>query len=128
MNPEVRTRWLAALRSGRYQQARGKLTRLERDALSGEVLVTHCCLGVLCAEAIAAGIDVTTYDRDGRREYGYEGNDNWLPLEVRRWADLDTGNPTVTFHYMITPLADLNDDRRLTFAQLADLIEADERL
>lgn len=39
MNPEVKERWVAALRSGKYRQTRGTLN--EGD-------VSFCCLGVLC--------------------------------------------------------------------------------
>lgn len=38
MTPELKTRWLAALRSGEYSQVRGTLKN--RDG--------YCCLGVLC--------------------------------------------------------------------------------
>ena len=37
MNPEVKTKWLEALRSGKYKQTEGRL----RDS------VGHCCIGVL---------------------------------------------------------------------------------
>lgn len=39
MNPEIKQRWVAALRSGEYKQAHHKLA----DAHGG-----YCCLGVLC--------------------------------------------------------------------------------
>lgn len=40
MNPEIKSKWLEALRSGRYHQARG--------VLRAEDGKSHCCLGVLC--------------------------------------------------------------------------------
>lgn len=43
MNPEVKTLWLEALRSGRYQQGRGRLRTVD---MVGEN--RYCCLGVLC--------------------------------------------------------------------------------
>ena len=39
MNPEIKAKWVAALRSGKYTQGRGALRRT-----NGEM----CCLGVLC--------------------------------------------------------------------------------
>jgi hypothetical protein len=39
MDPEIKTRWVEALRSGRYEQGRKALR------FQGE----YCCLGVLCA-------------------------------------------------------------------------------
>jgi hypothetical protein len=38
MNPELKQKWLAALRSGEYKQARGYL----------KTEFGYCCLGVLC--------------------------------------------------------------------------------
>jgi hypothetical protein len=40
MNPEIKTKWIEALRSGKYKQARGTLL----DERTGAM----CCLGVLC--------------------------------------------------------------------------------
>ena len=39
MNPEIKDRWVAALRSGEYKQGTGRLRRVND---------TFCCLGVLC--------------------------------------------------------------------------------
>lgn len=39
MNPEIKTKWIEALRSGKYQQTHGVLRRGDR----------YCCLGVLCS-------------------------------------------------------------------------------
>lgn len=43
MKPEIKEKWVKALRSGRYKQGRG---RLLRRMARGDY---HCCLGVLCA-------------------------------------------------------------------------------
>jgi hypothetical protein len=54
MNPEIKARWVAALRSGEYQQTTGNL-RTENG---------FCCLGVLCdLHSKATGIEwaVDTY-------------------------------------------------------------------
>lgn len=42
MNPEIKEKWLTALRSGDYKQGKGWLCRVERDDSK-----TYCCLGVL---------------------------------------------------------------------------------
>lgn len=44
MNKRVKTRWLAALRSGKYRQG----TKQLRTIKPGTDQVCHCCLGVLC--------------------------------------------------------------------------------
>ena len=47
MNPEIRARWVAALRSGAYEQGTSRL----RDASD-----RRCCLGVLCDLAEQDGV------------------------------------------------------------------------
>lgn len=44
MDAEIKTRWLAALRSGEYKQGRRSLRVLQPDGS-----YTYCCLGVLDA-------------------------------------------------------------------------------
>jgi hypothetical protein len=39
MNPEIKTKWIETLRSGKYKQGKGRL-RTKDDH--------YCCLGVLC--------------------------------------------------------------------------------
>lgn len=45
MNPDVKEKWIAALRSGDYLQSTG---RLKRDEEGRGKKVSYCCLGVLC--------------------------------------------------------------------------------
>ena len=58
MNPEIKSRWLAALRSGKFAQGTGRLT-LDNS---------YCCLGVLAhvakEELQAAGFVVAETDDD----------------------------------------------------------------
>lgn len=49
MDPEIKARWVEALRSGVFTQGQSRL----RDDTGDEV--KHCCLGVLCALAQAEG-------------------------------------------------------------------------
>lgn len=49
MNPEIKEKWLAALRSGEYKQTRGALFRPRRlDDVKPIFPAGYCCLGVLC--------------------------------------------------------------------------------
>lgn len=124
MNPDVRRTWVAALRSGEYAQASGKLTRLREDGSRA-----HCCLGVLCELAVEAGVLAPGVDAGLRVvEYGARGAFNYLPAEVVTWAQLDDANPTVGVplihvdgRYTRT-LSALND-QGTSFADIADLIE-----
>lgn len=47
MNPEIKAKWVAALRSGEYQKG--------ADWLHNEALGTHCCLGVL--QCVVPGLE-----------------------------------------------------------------------
>lgn len=117
MNSDVKSKWVAALRSGEYNQTRHFL----RDKQG------YCCLGVLCAihskevggEPVAVG---TAY---GVGPACYLGQNSALPAQVCSWADLDP------FPCVVPPLSSgtglsltmCNDDRRMSFEQIADLIE-----
>ena len=115
MNDNAR-RWVAALRSGRYLQARGRLQR--GDA--------HCCLGVAADLYIRA---------TGRGEW-IAGADGWvfasdagarrepkeLPVPVRRWL----GMPPRVLGYEDIPVVELMvaNDAGMDFASVAGMIEA----
>lgn len=49
MNPEIKTKWIEALRSGEFTQVHGNLRRLiDPVAPFGQEEWGFCCLGVLC--------------------------------------------------------------------------------
>jgi hypothetical protein len=118
MDPAIRARWTAALRSGETPQALQKL----RDADA------RCCLGVLCDLAVADGVipPPVEHDTDG---WLYAGAGSVLPEEVARWAGLkDQTNPYFADELEVgnasdtKGLAELNDDG-WSFAQIADAID-----
>jgi hypothetical protein len=117
MDAEVKERWVAALRSGQYTQATGKL---RTD--SG-----FCCLGVLCD--IYDGEEWTTHsdiDDDGNEMeteswYYLDSNLDVLPYKVTQWAELESDNPKVESKGCES-IAEINDSGS-TFAEIADLIE-----
>ncbi len=99
MNPELKAKWLRALRSGDYSQCRKDL----RDADS------FCCLGVLCDVSGLGGwngADQYVIGEDARSGYPHGA--------VREAADVDGG--------MVRRLARMNDDGA-SFAEIADVIE-----
>jgi hypothetical protein len=116
MNPIVGKAWLAALRSGHYKQARGRLA-------NGE-LTQFCCLGVLC--------DLHRKETNGEwvldicGDNTYLGNTGSLPFTVSEWAGLiensSVSNPVVEFNDRELDLAYLNDSGN-TFKEIADTIE-----
>lgn len=138
MNPEVKAKWVSALRSGEYTQTKGFL---HND--NG-----FCCLGVLCEIAVAdkvieapeytsshteiPGIFVyassTTIHTDAEIPgiFVYDDCDTVLPESVETWSGFDdttnlsyAEDGNVYDHSLIY----LNDDLGLTFHQIADLIE-----
>jgi len=110
MNPEVKTAWVQALRSGEYQQTSGSLR-----ATSGS-RASYCCLGVLC--------DISGLGKWGSSDYyaiGLHFALGILPEEVAEWAGFSSSDPA-TGEDDWTRLSYQNDSG-LSFADIADLIE-----
>jgi hypothetical protein len=150
MNPEIKARWVAALRSGEYKQGKGNL-RISDHRLSDDVF---CCLGVLCDLAVKAelpGLDVgliqaltgqmtvtvngTSQTMVSRKIYRYDENSMTLPSKIVDWAGLHSPNPSVSltqqegakiYGYCMSTsdisLADCND-HGLDFEDIATVIE-----
>jgi hypothetical protein len=125
MNPEVKAKWLEALRSGEYKQTLYTL----RSCNGG-----FCCLGVLS--------DVYRKEVGGSWQLGHDGDDTVysivnknqddyatveLPNCVSDWAGVEGCNPEVRLktnddNFGFVSLATLNDEGK-TFNEIADLIE-----
>lgn len=103
MNPDLKARWVAALRSGKYKQGYGALRPTED---------TYCCLGVLC--------DI--YAPDG-----------WVmgagePYAFGRYEDTSYLPPTLSLdpgrsRRRQGQLTLMNDEKRRSFTEIADWIE-----
>jgi len=110
MNQEIKAKWVAALRSGQYEQA--------KEVLHSEASGGFCCLGVLCVLSMAEtgfGISDTLEETAG---------DNFLGLTVMQWAGLPFEHgDKVVIDGQDRLLSSHNDDGK-TFAQIADAIEA----
>lgn len=106
MTPELKAKWIAALRSGEYKQTRGRLLRNWR----GED--RFCCLGVLCEimEAPRA-VGAAAKDKSGP---GYRLDDTFHDAELP-CSVLSAGDQNI--------LVKLNDSHRRSFAKIADWIE-----
>lgn len=121
MNPEVKDKWVKALRSGDYKQTSGQL----RDHNG------YCCLGVLCElyreETKRGGWDKLQRDqastpvRVGYKVGGYMSV-VLPPPSVIGWSGLGSSNPEVKFDGKVTSLPELNDSGK-TFEEIADVIE-----
>ncbi len=96
MKKEVMVEWVAALRSGKYEQGFKMLK-------SGN---TFCCLGVLC--------DISPPALD------WFGAAPQLNSAIKHWSGMVSGNGNLDD---ITCLTKLNDSEGYDFAAIADLIE-----
>lgn len=104
MNPAIKTTWLEALRSGKYQQARNRLGNLEKGM---------CCLGVLCH---VQGLDMTSLvpiDDDPEYKRAIESLE-YPPKSYLAGLNKD----------QCENLAEMNDDLDYNFKQIADFVEA----
>lgn len=108
MNTEMKSEWLAALRSGDYEQARGKLKNFDSTEF--------CCLGVLC-DLVAKKGDGEWDSTNAYIKFQYEdtASDTVLPIALQR----ELGIPAD----IQRELVDMNDDLRFSFDQIADYIE-----
>jgi len=118
MNQHVKELWVNALRSGDYSQAKGAL----RNAQG------YCCLGVLCDLYIQEDPHQRTHwineypEVLNQAKYFLQGEGDFLPSSVVKWAELDDCDPNVEFGEEYVSLAELNDERK-TFVEIAQLIE-----
>ncbi len=117
MNKDIKTQWVAALRSGEYAQT----THILKDA--SKDTPEFCCLGVLCdLHSKATG---TPW-----RGNFYLNHNAQLPFEVAQWAEFDDkeldGYADVKKSPVImvdgVSLTDLNDFGK-NFKYIADFIE-----
>jgi len=122
MRADIKTKWVAALRSGEYEQTGGMLR-----SNNG-----YCCLGVLC-DLYAKETGMKWWEGGGK--YAMHGNDTMLPHEVRAWAHLadefgayvevetDEGGATYPPYLANPSLTELNDSWAYNFKMIADVIE-----
>lgn len=106
MNPNIKSRWLAALRSGDFPQGQHRLCDSEGN---------FCCLGVLSELAAQDGVVSKTRSGDSVR-YGT----GWVmpPASVLNWAELEGSHAD----NVVGDLMNINDTGS-SFAVIANVIE-----
>jgi hypothetical protein len=124
MKAAVKEQWIKDLRSGEFEQGQKKLDYI--DPADGKRKL--CCLGVLCRQAVKAGIipepelhDDGTYrylDGRGNRPESFI-QDTLLPVNVMTWAGVDVDDVEVGVVHAST----MNDLYQYSFAQIADEVE-----
>ena len=106
-------RWVEALRSGKFEQGQHALRKED----------SFCCLGVACEISGIGTWSGDLYSVGGRSEA------NYLPKAVQSWLGLAsrTGEGVNCDGYIT--LTELNDNAGKSFAEIANIIEANaERL
>lgn len=112
MNPDIQAKWVAALRSGKYNQCRGQLRKGD----------CFCAIGVLC--------DVIEPDgwKRGYNGWEHDGQRTRLSIEFSRRLGFEPQFGFNGYHPQLagigTFICKLNDDLGYSFAEIADLIEA----
>jgi len=126
MKKEIADKWVAALRSGEYEQGTEALHAFETHLVHDRTRKRgFCCLGVLCEVAIKEGAPVeksiSAYDSRTER---YNGENCVLPREVMDWSGIKspTGDIDMPADKDDICLTDINDTGK-TFAEIADIIE-----
>jgi len=109
MNPQIKQKWVSALRSGEYQQTQ----RLLHDENG------FCCLGVLCDLYLKENQLEWEPSTHSNNVYVFQDMVASLPLSVIEWSGVEGYNFPVAAKYL---LAELNDGGS-TFIEIADVIE-----
>lgn len=114
MDKKTKAKWLKALRSGKYEQGRGRLQRVEDGSRQ------YCCLGVLC--------EVLGYTHSGDGQGYYDQRGNYISASLATYDIEALGlDKKVRFEKTETELQpkliDLNDDRKWNFNQIANYLE-----
>ena len=113
MNKELKDKWVAALRSGKYVQGTGNLQSGGR----------YCCLGVLCD---VAGVKWIHFCDDGFLPVG-GALGTLTELQKIQYGMRNGDNPVFRGSYpggtVTGTLVEMNDDGNKSFAEIADWIE-----
>jgi hypothetical protein len=115
MYTEIKKQWVNALNSGEYQQTREHL----------KTYYGYCCLGVLCDLYSKANENGLWKEENNlfhfetvEGEYEY----STLPVNVSKWAGLDSDNPIIEYGEEKMRISDLNDTGK-SFKEIAAIIE-----
>jgi hypothetical protein len=114
MNPKVKKKWIAALRSRKYKQCSNKLCEIDEKGNK-----SYCCLGVLCNL-----YNPKLWDDTGR----FLEAELELPYEVVKWAGLENEDPILTAETSLASeksysASQLNDIHGKKFYEIANYIE-----
>lgn len=111
MKNDIADKWIAALRSGQYTQAKGVLKKGN----------SHCCLGVLC-ELYLQEHPEARWVQDGPLNHFFANsedcNHSLLPNAVRDWAGMRTKDGLMPGSSL-----SIKNDAGYTFNGIASIID-----
>ncbi len=116
LNDEAK-KWVAALRSGKFKQGRTSLVirkKTKNGTLAKKKAVSYCCLGV--AERVV-----------GKKTIANIGSKKSIADETRQKLNLASisGVFKLNNSNTYTSLVHCNDQQKLSFSQIADIIESE---
>lgn len=123
MNPEWKAKWVAWLRDPASRQGRDRLTTIIDD------IEYDCCMGGLCKITETPASLISSYDASGAvvSSKCYAGARVTLPDVTQNKVGLRTDNPSFPVQdrngWGEISCITANDTLRLTFPQIADLVE-----
>lgn len=111
MNADIKAQWVSDLRSEKYNQGKHSLKRMWNNRET-----THCCLGVLAEQAIAANLVQVEIDKAVTYSDAIiDGDVCTLSPKLTNWSGLD--------RYAESKLIGFNDSDQWSFEEIADWIE-----
>lgn len=121
MNKQVKKKWLAALRSGKYHQGQKLLKQVQNKK------PLYCCLGVLCDLYSKEHKNVwkPATKLDPANSESYIGEYFVLPEKVMEWAGLKQRNPIIENGISGESSLGEENDRGCTFEEIAKIIEVE---
>jgi hypothetical protein len=114
MNKKIMTKWVKALRSGKYRKTREVLCKVAENGNK-----SWCCLGVL----------TDLYNKEHKQDpIEIDACDTDLPYAVKEWSNMGSYQGSLPCGYgnlPVTSLAELNDckNSKRSFKRMADIIE-----
>jgi len=117
MNKRIKSKWLKALRSGKYEQGKYNLRDSENK---------YCCLGVLCDIYAKENKKRWIKSKSNGNYYMKDGGSKMYAMpsdKVVEWAFGSKDLPNLEYENIGFGMAYLNDHRDRTFIEIAALIE-----
>jgi len=113
MKTEIADKWIAALLSGEYKQAKGKL-------YDGE---GYCCLGVLCKVLGGEFIKEDSYVNHIKDIWRCEHESEILPLSIKEKAGMASLSGEYNYDRSFDAQLTRDNDDGKTFEEIADIID-----